>query len=61
MVDPPEPVEKKRPNCDRLGEVKPEHMYDLPQEDARYLRSVVENAAEIMKVNALDGALLLGE
>jgi hypothetical protein len=60
VVEPPEPDENNLPNRDPHGEDEPEHTYGPSQEDARCLRSVVENSSEIMKVVALDGALLSG-
>src|SRR5215207_3527501 len=60
VVEPPEPDENNLPNRDPHGEDEPEHTYGPSQEDARCLRSVVENSSEIMKVVALDGTLLSG-
>ena len=60
MVEPSEPDENNLPNGDPDGEDEPEHTYGPSQEDARCLRWVVENSSEIMKVVAIEGALLSG-
>jgi hypothetical protein len=53
VVEPPDPI--NLPNLDQLGDDKPGHTNGLYRDDDRYLRSVVENSWEIMKLGNLDG------
>ena len=55
VVEPPELEPNNLPNLDPRGDDKPGHTNGLSEEDDRYLRSVVENASEIMKF--VDGTL----
>ncbi len=57
MVEPPEPDPKNLPNRDPGSDDEPEHTNGLSQKDDRYLRSVVENSSEIVKVFDHDGTL----
>jgi hypothetical protein len=54
VVEPPEADLNNLPNRDPRGEDKPGQTNGLSQEDGRYLRTVVENSLEIMKVVDLD-------
>jgi hypothetical protein len=55
VVEPPGLEPNNLPNLDPRGDDKPGHTNGLSEEDDRYLRSVVENASEIMKF--VDGTL----
>jgi hypothetical protein len=55
VVEPPELDPNNLPNLDPRGADKPGHTNGLSEEEDRYLRSVVENASEIMKF--VDGTL----
>jgi hypothetical protein len=57
VVEHPEPDPNNLQNLDARGDDKPGHTNGLSQEDDRYLRSVVENSSEIMKVTGVDGTL----
>jgi hypothetical protein len=57
VVEPPELDPNNLPNLDLRGDDKPGHTNGLSEEDDRYLRSVVENSSEIMKVTGVDGTL----
>jgi hypothetical protein len=50
VVEPPESDPNNLPSRDPHGEDKPGHTNGLSQEDGRWLRWVVENVSEIMKV-----------
>jgi hypothetical protein len=55
VVEPPDP--NNLPNLDQRGDDKPGHTNGLYREDDRYLRPVVENSSEIMKIGNLEGSL----